>query len=300
MKNIISTLYHIGILEVNGDDSSNFLQSQLTSDINKVDDKSWQFSAWCNPQGRIISNFILYRSNKTYYLLLPISLVEAVRKRLSMYIFRSKVSVTNKSNDMSSYGVYSKDMSTIENLPGLKDNFINIDISDNHYQRNIIIPLQSTSIEAGLTSSDITTIDNITWQTMDVNVGIPWITMNTTETTIPQELDLNKLDGLSLNKGCFPGQEIIARLHYRGKVKHGLFMGEIQHSDYIPHEGEKLYAENGKELCGTILNIVSNKNGHMQILAVVNLMKNNLETYYLENNNTLNAKFSTTNYQRSI
>ena len=191
-------------------------------------------------------------------------------------------------------------MSTIENLPGLKDNFINIDISDNHYQRNIIIPLQSTSIEAGLTSSEITTIDNITWQTMDVNVGIPWITMNTTETTIPQELDLNKLDGLSLNKGCFPGQEIIARLHYRGKVKHGLFMGEIQHSDYIPHEGEKLYAENGKELCGTILNIVSNKNGHMQILAVVNLMKNNLETYYLENNNTLNAKFSTTNYQRSI
>jgi folate-binding protein YgfZ len=299
VENNISKLNHIGILEVNGDDSSNFLQSQLTSDINDVDDKNWQFSAWCNPQGRIISNFIVYRSDKTYYLLLPIALVEPVRSRLSMYILRSKTKVINKSNEISCYGVYSKDISTLDNQPGLKNNFFRIDISDKLYQRNIIIPVQSVSIETELLSSDINTIDNITWQTMDLNAGIPWITENTSETIIPQELELSKLDGLSLNKGCFPGQEIIARLHYRGKVKHGLFIGNTKHSNFIPNEGAKLYAESGKELCGTILNIVTNEKGHMQILAVVNLLNKNLDIYYLENNITLNVKFSTTNYQRS-
>jgi folate-binding protein YgfZ len=299
VEKFISTLNHIGVLEIKGDDSASFLQSQLTSDINNLADKNWQFSAWCNPQGRIISNFFVYRSDNTYYMLLPIALVEPVRNRLTMYIFRSKVTITNKSNEMSCYGVSRKDMSSFENRLGLNNNFFIIDVSDKLFQRNIIVAVQSNSVETELASSEITAIDNNTWQTMDLNAGIPWITENTTETIIPQELELNKLDGLSLNKGCFPGQEIIARLHYRGKVKHGLFIGKAMQSDYIPEEGAKLYAENGKIMCGTILNIVTNEQGHMQLLAVVNLNNINLENYFLENNIAFNIKFSAANFQRS-
>jgi tRNA-modifying protein YgfZ len=299
VSNLISKLNQFGVLEIAGEDATDFLQSQLTSDVKELGNKEWQFSAWCNAKGRVIANFFVVRFQNSYFLILPEVLIDTVSKRLTMYILRSKVSISNRTNDMSCYGLHDEAIRNLESYPGFNDNYLRIDITDSLYKRVIIVSTTSLPADDKLITSEAPIVDNSTWQAMDIQAGIPWISNNTTEMIIPQELGLDNLRGLSLNKGCYPGQEIIARLHYRGKVKQGLYIGKGQHSNLLPETGEKLYTSDVEESCGTIINLIQEDDGQLLIMAVLNHIYSNQDSYNLENKLQINVKFSAANFYPS-
>ena len=292
MDNFITELPQFGVVEVDGGDASDFLQSQLTSDIDKLKIQKIQFSAWCNPQGRVIANFIVIRRDNNFLLLLHAGLVEKVCSRLTMYILRSNVNIVNKSNVSKCFGIYGEESIAFVNNTRTSDtkyhDSVLFDVPDNINQRTLLIELSSKNSLMNLFPSKFICEDANAWETMDIMAAIPWITDETSELTLPQELGLENLDGLSYEKGCFPGQEIIARLHYRGNAKYKLFIGIAGATNILPVVGTKLYVTEGGKSCGTIINLAKGSDGSIRMLLVVNKNQASVDIFYLEDGTTIN------------
>jgi tRNA-modifying protein YgfZ len=299
MDSFITKLSQFGVIEIKGEDAADFLQAQLTSDVLQLKQRQWQFSAWCNPQGRIIANFICLRFGNGFVLLLAADLVATVCRRLGMYVLRSRVTILNRSDDITCYGLSGEAVSLFKKLFASDGNYMQVDLPDRANPRTIILETAApTPSLMELLPSDLSRVNNvINWQLMDIRAGNAWITDKISELIIPQELALDKVNGLSLEKGCFPGQEIIARLHYRGKVKYGIYLGECVIPEYIPDEGAKLYTTQKRESCGTIINILKDGNSHLLILAIINHQHASLHKYYLENDHALNINFTAATQQ---
>ena len=293
MDNYITELNQFGIIEINGEDATAFLQAQLTSDLHHLNDQGVQFSAWCNPQGKIISNFILVRQSSAYYLILAADMAATVCRRLAMYVLRSRVSIINRSNELRCHGLVGEALSFIDKQPELIAQCIRITLPDRFNHRVMIIsPVATSSFVSHLVSAELTHVDSTNWQIADILAGIAWITENTSEMVIPQELELDKLNGLSLDKGCFPGQEVIARLHYRGTVKYGLYRGECISPDLKIQAANKLYTSSAGESCGMIINILDDGTQHLHMLAIINHHHATLGLYYLDQERSISIKFT--------
>ena len=292
MDNFITELPQFGVVEVDGRDASDFLQSQLTSDIDKLKIQEIQFSAWCNPQGRVLANFIVIRRENNFLLLLHAELVEKMCSRLSMYILRSNVTIVNKSNDSKCFGIYGEETIALINNTRTSDTkyheSVIFDVPDNLNQRAILIELSSKNSLIDIVPTEFICEDANAWQTMDIIAAIPWITDKTSESLLPQELGLESLDGLSYEKGCFPGQEIIARLHYRGDAKYKLFIGIAGATNILPVEGTKLYVTEGGKSCGTIINLAKGSEESIRMLLLVHKNQASVDIFYLEDGTTIN------------
>jgi hypothetical protein len=278
VETFFTRLTRSGILTIYGEDAADFLQSQLTSDINLLQEGGSQISAWCNPKGRIIANFYIARRDNVYYVLMPAELVEPVHRRLSMYILRSRVRIENKSEDLVAHGLGGEKISPAADYLNQPEDCVPVKVPDNSLPRIIIMnPVNSTTVQK--ISSSNKSIGLPEWQLMDIDAGIPWITEQTSEMIIPQEMEMEKLDGLSLNKGCFPGQEVIARIHYRGTMKYGLYLGAEKPASIAPAAGAKLYTPDKGESCGTVINVGNDRDHKCHILAVLKHAYANLGNY---------------------
>ncbi len=262
----IYPITNLGVLTVSGADAAKFLQGQITCNINDISDIKSSLGAMCNPKGRAITTFLLIKSADVFLMVLPKELLEAVKKKLQMYVLRSKVILTDSSDELC--------------LIGLSDGASRpIDASEHLFatsqQENIVVNLQSRRLI-------IAEVDNakalwkeqvqlgfqpegsVQWRYLDIISGIPWLTAETSEEFIPQMLNLDKLGGISFNKGCYTGQEIVARTHYLGKAKREMFLAECDAlttppepnstiiDDNIDTEqsvGKVLYAKNGQNSC---------------------------------------------------
>lgn len=223
MNNYVTHLPSLGILEISGNDARSFLHGQLTSDILSLEEGQSSWSAWCQANGRVITTLLITMTAGHYYLILPADMAEAVHKRLKMFVLRAQVKVDNISDRYACLGAHI-DPAETEADP------INWDFSiirarlPNDEQRTHWITGRSelTALLSGLASNGIRIINDQRWQQQDINSGIVWISAATTDQALPQELGLEQLHGLSYDKGCYPGQEIIARLHFRGRQKRQL------------------------------------------------------------------------------
>lgn len=285
---IISPLSSFAVLAVSGDDRHNFLHSQLINDLNLIDSPSAQLSAWSNPKGQVITNFIIINTGISYLLIFREELKDYIQKRLIMFVLRSDVKIEDISESSPIVGIANiNDLSALTNtapenigdviaLEGL----IIVSHPDNSGRYLI-----TGSIEAlinKLPELNIKLNSSSTWELLDILSGLPWITKATQEQFLPQMLNLDVLKGLSYQKGCYPGQEVIARLHYRGEVKKRL---NLIKSEQVLTIGEQIISEQSDSKAGTIINSVSHSDGLYYALAVINL--NQLNDKLTINNNTV-------------
>lgn len=223
MNNYVTHLPSLGILEISGDDARSFLHGQLTSDLLSLEEGQSGWSAWCQANGRVIVTLLITMTAGHYYLVLPADMAEAVHKRLKMFVLRAQVKIDNISDRYACLGA-SIDPAETDADP------VNWDFSivrarlPNDTRRTIWITarIEIPALISGLASNDIRIINDLHWQLEDIKSGIAWIGAATTEQALPQELGLEQLRGLSYDKGCYPGQEIVARLHFRGRQKRQL------------------------------------------------------------------------------
>jgi len=196
---MITFLNNRSLIKVSGEDSEDFLQSQFSNDIKKIQDKSVQINAYCQHQGKIIAIIWVFKKDLNYYLSIPNDLKTLVLSKLNMYKLMSQVEIEDFSEKIYQYGLIKED-------------------NEKSYKINENLSL--------LTSREILTDfqDISYWEIACINESLPEIYLNISEKHIPQaiNLDINEM-GVSFTKGCYPGQEIVARMHYLGKPKRRLF-----------------------------------------------------------------------------
>ncbi len=266
------------VLAISGTDRESFLQAQFINDLTPIKKTGVQFSAWCNPKGQVIANFLLLNTGTRYLLFLQADLKLFVQKRLGLFVLRSDVTIESIPEQQLLLLGFSEQTtlpSALELTLPTKNEVISIDdlvitslpySATNRYlliaDRNMP---ETTLLEKNI-SSQMT--DSMIWSLRDLFDGIPWITATTQEQFLPQTLNLDRLNGLSYQKGCYPGQEIIARLHYRGTVKKNLYLIKSKHLLAV---GGLLISEQSDSDLGSIINVASHLDGYYYALAVIKI-----------------------------
>jgi len=236
---ILASLAHQGLLKVSGEDAFNFLQSQLTNDLSEVTDEKAQLSAWCDPQGQVLAIFVVIKQGDDFYLMLDGSIKETIQKRLQMFILRSKVTLTDLSDEWAQIG-YAGEFADLEIQRLLQnknkdlyevtrctleteDDIILVKLPGPYHRYQLMGNIESLKSAWQKLRNQTDPINNHDWNLLDIAAGIPQVNSNNQGKYIAQFLNLDKLEAINFKKGCFPGQEIIARVHYRGKVTKRMF-----------------------------------------------------------------------------
>jgi len=293
-NNIVTDLSFLTVIKITGTDATGFLQGQFSSDIKQLSDGDVQLSSWCNPKGQVIASFILTRLNGEYFLLLPAQMKDRFIKRLRMYVLRANVIVEDDNASQRCIGIkYGGDLST--NIGVLhtaatsgkavqQEGLILVPVPVSR-KRWIIIGAEDSLREIWTKLSHaFIPVGSHYWDLFDVLDGLPWISDATTEAFLPQLLNMDQLQAVSFNKGCFPGQEVIARLQHRGKIKQRLVIANLD-SEININPGIKIYQDDGEQSIGTIINSVKHPADGVYVLAILDIAHGTPDQLILKNDN---------------
>ena len=226
----IYPLTYLAVLTVTGKDAAKLLQGQVTCNVNDISVVKSSLAALCNPKGRAIATFLLVKRADTFLLVLPVELLETVKKRLQMYVLRSDVRITDSSDELCLLGLCEPDKPAQPFVTEIQHDMIAVSLPASTRRRLLITDADNALRfwAEQVASQGFRMAGSGEWRYLDIISGIPWLTTETSEEFIPQMLNLDKLGGISFNKGCYTGQEIVARTHYLGKAKREMFLAECQ------------------------------------------------------------------------
>ena len=210
------------LLRISGFDSESFLQNQLSNDITKLDESSVQVNAYCQHQGKIIGLFWVVCYENSFMISFPKDILEKVESRLKMFVIMSDVIIEDISESYSQIGLIDENQS---NALRINDKLsLLIEAKDNHH--------------------DLIMNNNHEWAKACIDAYLPEVFAITSEKFVPQmlNLDIDEI-GVNFSKGCYPGQEVVARLHYLGSAKRRLFSFK---ADQEMQVGDSLYCATSK------------------------------------------------------
>lgn len=281
--NIITDLSFLGLLEVSGNDAEKFLQGQFTNDVRQVNHQCSQLSAWCNSKGRVIMNFRLFKRGGSYYLLLPRRCLDMILPLLQKYILRANIKMTDVSATLPRFGIAGPHSTRIVadclgQIPPLEvDSCITVDditVLTLHglQPRYVVLDKETATLKDWwqCAATRARPVGTAAWKLLDILAGVPQISPATTDKFIPQMLNLPALAGVSFKKGCYVGQEIVARTQYLGTLKRRLFLIRIPILA-IPQPGDLLYASTADQQVGEIINAQVHPEGGIVALAVIQM-----------------------------
>ncbi len=274
-------LSHLGLIGVSGADAEPFLQGQLTNDVCAVTTGSAQLAGWCSPKGRLLALFRVLRSPEGLWLQLPRERLPEVLKRLRMYVLRSKVILDDLSDGPvpvglagpgaaavlarlglpvpnPDHGQAAADGVTLIGVPGPVSRYLLL--GDSARQQSLWDALAPSCAWA----------DAHTWTLGDIRAGLPTVYTSTADAFVPQMVNLDLLGGVSFTKGCYTGQEVVARMQYLGRLKRRMYVGALE-SGAAPRPGDPLWspASTSEQGAGTIVEAAPAGPGRFAVLAVV-------------------------------
>ena len=274
-QTVLVPLTHLALLKAAGDDTRSFLHQQLTSDVNHLAVGQAQNAAWCTAKGRMQASFVVWHEADAYRLLLSADLLEPTQKRLQMFILRSKVKLTAESETVllglsgpqALEALADAGLAAPENALAV-GNHDDIAVLRLDAQRLVVAaPLAAAPGLWQKLSAKARPAGVPAWQWLDVQAAFPLITLATKEEFVPQMADFEKIGGVSFHKGCYPGQEIVARTQYLGKVKRHLYRLS---TDVVLAAGDELYSpENLEQASGKVVTAAPSPAGGHVALAVV-------------------------------
>jgi len=278
---VLSDLSYLGLIGFSGDDTQTFLQGQLTSDVRQVNPNRAQYSSHCTPKGRMLASFLLWQNVGGDYLMqLPAELQASTQKRLGMFVLRSKVKVRDAGGELVRIGLAGSGAEALlqRHLPTLPNDPMGVANSDamsvvrlsaERFQINVQ-PEQAAALW-DILKMDSTPVGASMWQWLEIRAGIPTITVATQEHFVPQMVNYERIGGVNFKKGCYPGQEIVARTQYLGKLKRHMYLAHIATPD-APVAGDELYsADMEGQASGMIVNAERSPDGGFDVLAVIQI-----------------------------
>lgn len=294
-KPFLARLSHFGLIKVNGEDAETFLQGQLTCDMSLVKQGHPKLGAHCNPKGRAQSSFVALWAHNAFYLILPVDQVEPTKVALSKFALFSKATLS-ASDDFEIWGVGNSDIPGWEQPSADHSTASPIGIWLHLHcglQWFLSAPdttgtwLDQAANKGIATFTESAAADKL-WQLHLVQQGVSFIPQALSEQWIPQEINYDLIDGVSFRKGCYKGQEIVARIHYRGQTKVRTFLLEARFPEGTDDRqlatvsvGEKIITENG---AGTVLAVAPSEPMALQLLAVLKIEQSESQNMTLETN----------------
>jgi folate-binding protein YgfZ len=268
-----------GLLEVEGRDARAFLHSHLTSDVQGLPAAQAQYAAYCTAKGRMLATLLLGSTTQGLWLQLARDLAEPIATRLRKYVLRSAVRVQDRLDQFALIGLGGPQAPSL--VAGLIDappteplalavgeSLTVCALESGCFQ--LMVPAdQAAALWDRLVACGAQPSGDPGWRWRRIQAGVPWVTGPTQELFVPQMADLDRIGAISFSKGCYPGQEIVARAHYRGEVKRRLFRG---HTGGSASPGQPLFpAGEPAQPVGHVANAAPAPGGGMDLLAVVHI-----------------------------
>lgn len=280
-SHFICKLSALSWISAAGEDAESFFQSQFTNDVSTLDEDHSQVHGYCNPKGRLFCVVRMVRHHGGFLLQLPVALRDAVIERLRKYVLRARVTLSG-ADDLGGLGVAGSAgaAALTQHLGPLPD-------ADNGYLRcgefgiyglpgalprfQVVGPPSELEPLWHALSGLLPARERQAWARLDIGAGIPVILPPTSEAFVPQMVNLDLIGGVNFQKGCYPGQEIVARMHYLGKLKQRMIRAQVTTAT-APKPGDKVYSpEHGDQSAGTVVDAQPAGPGCFDVLAVVQL-----------------------------
>jgi folate-binding protein YgfZ len=268
MPPTLVTLDRFGLLAFTGADARAFLQGQLSCDVEGLAPDAVTPGSYNTPKGRMLATFLLWAEADGYRMLLPRTLCEPIRKRLAMFILRSKVKAEDMTAEHRLYGLLAGDAAEVCAPLGVAapTQAYRVATTAGHTavrldtDRILLVTPADVSLAATAANDDA-------WALADIRNGLPWVLPETQERFVPQTANLDLIGGVSFSKGCYPGQEIVARMHYLGRLKERMLRAHVDTAPPAP--GTRLYsAAFGAQSAGMVVNAARLPEGGSELLAV--------------------------------
>ncbi|MFK7852741.1 MAG: folate-binding protein YgfZ [Granulosicoccus sp.] len=287
------------IVEITGNDASNFLQGQFCNDLSQVSSTRAQLTGYCTPKGRLLALPIIVGFEGGFRLLVSNDVADGFIKRLSMFVMRSDVTISER-DDWICTGIIADESDSLgaaaqhlgarplspldaasnesQQLIRWHDDFSGgASSQDSQPGRARFLFLASIDDQTSIwaSSPDLDKRSQATWRLGDITAGVPTMGEGTIEAFVPQMLNLQHIDALSFTKGCYPGQEIVARMQYLGKLKRHmrLFRGLLAKDTNVPVAGDSLSAGEDAD-AGTVVDAIAYDQKDLFILAVTKVSAN--------------------------
>ena len=279
---VICPLPSLGMLHVAGDDAVAFLQNQLSQDVAGLDASRSTLAAWCNAKGRTRAVFRVVPSDTGLILLADAELLEAIRPTLQMFILRSQVALTDLASDEGALGMagpaakrlLTEAVGSLPDHPGgvvRAGDFHVVALPGGMAMRYLVIaPTDQIAAVWGRYRDALTEGNEGFWHLQAIRAGLPDLDRRVSESIIPTMLNLEPLGGISYEKGCYPGQEVVARMHYRGQLKRRLYHAAVAGDP--PAAGTAVEDTEGNE-AGVVVNAAPTSGGGSELLAVLRIEK---------------------------
>jgi folate-binding protein YgfZ len=282
----VAPITDLGLIALDGEESASFLHNQLTNDVEHLGLDEVRLAGYCSPKGRLLASFLMWRSASTIFLQLPRDIQPAIQKRLSMFVLRAKAKLSDASALPGHQvvlgiggGLAEAALQTwFDSLPAKP--FAKLDhplgtlvrVADvfgaPRYQWQMSVDTAQTVAPA--LADKLSVGGNDAWHLSEIHAGVPVIAKATQEQFVPQMVNFELLGGVNFKKGCYPGQEIVARSQYLGKLKRRTTLVSI--ADASAAAGMEVFATADPEQpCGMIVNAAPNGNGGVDALVEMKL-----------------------------
>ncbi len=277
---ILADLGHYALIRAGGTDAADFLQNQTTNDVRRVGPEWSQLNSYCSPKGRILAAFRLFSRDDSLYLRLPAELADSTLERLRKFVLMSKVELTRADDQLIRLGVAgSRAEHHLEGLVGAlpgevdgvrtADGVTVIRIPGSARFELYAEPERAMAIWKTL-AAIARPVGADAWALLDIRAGLPEVYEGTVEAFVPQMVNLHVVDGVSFKKGCYPGQEVVARMQYLGTLKRRMYLAHVA-TETLPAPGDELFSpqsESGQG-AGKVVRAAPAPEGGTDLLAVI-------------------------------
>ncbi len=270
-------LSHLGLIHVTGEDKSDFIQGQLTNDITQVNDDISQLSSYCDPKGRMLASFRIFQHQEALFMLMPREQVEPILRRLKMFVLRAKVTLEDVTEQLAIIELAGDCAASCVSHPPDAVNAVThqaaltvIRAPGDRSRLQILGDVESVqAIWRQAAQQGAVPISSQGWRLLDIRAGLPQIYSATTGAFVPQMANMQLVDGINFKKGCYTGQEVVARMQYLGKLKRRMYRLHIN-ADPMPKIGEDLYPKTAEstQSTGKIVDIAPTAKGGYEALAI--------------------------------
>ncbi len=276
---IVAPLAHLGLIECSGEDAQSFLHGQLSNDVKQLTPARSEYAAYCSAQGRMLANFLLWQEAQAYFLQLARSLAPAVQKRLGMFVLRAKVKLLDASESRLILGLAGNAAAAAlqEFFPVLPQQAHQV-VRDPANGTLIALPGARFQLVAEPESAErlwrklaavLTPVGAPCWEWLEIRNGLPLITPATQEQFVPQMANMELIGAVNFQKGCYPGQEIVARTQYLGQLKRRMVLAHVA-GETPPKAGDELFSSDlDGQASGMVVNAQAAPEGGYDLLAVV-------------------------------
>ena len=297
--NVLAVLNHLGTLQFGGEEAAGFLQGQLTCDVESLSPASSTYGAYCSPKGRMLANFLLWRDAAgSFFMAVSRDILSAVQKRLSMFVLHSKVRIADTADAWTLIGAAGPQSAAA--IGGVFSELPRAPHEVGHQRAGTAIRLPDGRLILACAASQTTELlqqiagplraeSSSAWRWLDIRNGVPLVTAATQDQFVPQMVNLELLGGVSFTKGCYTGQEIVARTQHLGKVKRRMFLANVAAEATA---GDSLYSGDlGDQASCMIVNAEASPDGGYDVLAVIQVASRESATVHLKSTDGPELRF---------